>query len=329
MQEKKEGLLATVAAGFRGFGRAVADFFREIGTAFAKGDWRTRTSFLVMGFGCFTRRQFIKGLLYFATEVLFILYLVFFGGRYLAKFGSLGTELFSREWDEANQIWINAPGDNSMLILLYNVLTIFLAVFFLVLYFSNIRAAWQAQQLEEQGKPLHTFRQGALNLLDKNLHVTLLTPPALGVLAFTVLPVVFMILLAFTNFDRNHQPPGHLFTWVGLQNFKDVFWQDPLKSHTMFSLLGWTVVWAIFATFVNYFLGMILALMINKKGIKLKGLWRTLFVVSIAVPAFVTLLLMRQMLQDQGTVNVLLRDILGWTNAPIHFLTDGTLAKIS
>ena len=54
---------------------------------------------------------------------------------------------------------------------------------------------------------------------------------------------------------------------------------------------------------------MIVALMINKKGIKFKALWRTLFVIAIAVPQFVSLLLMNQMLQVDGAFNVLLTDI--------------------
>ena len=33
-------------------------------------------------------------------------------------------------------------------------------------------------------------------------------------------------------------------------------------------ILSWTLIWAFFATFTNYFLGMFVAMMINKKGIK-------------------------------------------------------------
>jgi shikimate kinase len=45
---------------------------------------------------------------------------------------------------------------------------------------------------------------------------------------------------------------------------------------------------------------MLIALMINRKGIKLKKLWRTLFVIAIAVPQFVTLLLMQKILDTDG-----------------------------
>ncbi|MEG2087864.1 MAG: sugar ABC transporter permease, partial [Angelakisella sp.] len=152
--------------------------------------------------------------------------------------------------------------------------------------------------------------------------------PTLGVVAFTILPLIFMRLMAFTNYDKFHQPPGNLFTWVGLVNFKDMLWDDPLKSHTFVELFKWTIVWAFFSTITNYIFGMILALMINKKGIRLKGLWRTIFVTTIAVPQFVTLLLMSKMLNELGPINVILQQ-LGLTSGPIPFLTDGTLAKIT
>ena len=69
---------------------------------------------------------------------------------------------------------------------------------------------------------------------------------------------------------------------------------------------------------------MIVALMINKKGIKLKALWRTLFVVTVAVPQFVTLLLMNQMLQVDGAINILLQN-LGIISQPILFLNSTAL----
>ena len=73
------------------------------------------------------------------------------------------------------------------------------------------------------------------------------------------------------------------------------------------------MIWAVAATFSNYILGMIVALMINKKGIKLKGVFRTMFVITIAVPQFVSLLLMRQIIEGNefGAINQLLKG-LGW-----------------
>ena len=49
---------------------------------------------------------------------------------------------------------------------------------------------------------------------------------------------------------------------------------------------------------------------------------------TIAVPHFVTLLIIRQMLQPNGAVNVLLQN-LGWISSPLPFFTDKWWARIT
>lgn len=122
-------------------------------------------------------------------------------------------------------------------------------------------------------------------------------------------------------------PPGNLFTWVGMTNVTDIFLGNAIKTRTFFGLLGWTIVWAILATFTNYILGMLLAVAINSKMVKLKQLWRTCFVIAIAVPQFVSLLLISRALEPAGAINVLLQK-LGLISAPLPFLLNPTLARI-
>ncbi len=97
---------------------------------------------------------------------------------------------------------------------------------------------------------------------------------------------------------------------------------------TFWRVLGWTIVWAVFATFFCNFLGLILAIVINRKETQCKAFWRTCFVISIAVPQFVSFLVMRQMLQQHGAVNNLL---LEWGLLRIRFHSGPTLmwARVS
>ena len=143
----------------------------------------------------------------------------------------------------------------------------------------------------------------------------LLALPFLGLLIFTVMPLIFMVLLAFTNYDYAHMPPGKLFNWVGIDNFRTMFSLGEGTSGFAFVFLRvllWTFVWAFFATFTNYFLGLLVALLINKKGIRFKAFWRTLFVIAIAVPQFVTLLLMQKILDGDGILNKILGTNILW-----------------
>lgn len=322
---------------FKGIGRGIVSFFKWIingfknyGNRFSKGDSYTKLSYIIMGTGNIGRGQILKGLLFFACEVAYFVYMASFGIKYLSDFTTLGTQETYKYVPDGGWKEVTVQGDNSMFILLFSVLSIMLTVAFFALYIANTKSAYNVQVLAENGRKIETSKEMIHNLLDKNFHVTLLTIPTLMVCAFTILPLIFMILIAFTNYNIDHQPPGKLFTWVGLDNFSSVFFGNGKKSRTFFSLLQWTIVWAIFATFVNYILGMVLALLINKKGIKLKAFWRTLFVITIAVPNFVTLMLMSQILSEQGAFNVLLQD-LHITDHNINFIGDpgGFIPKVT
>ena len=82
------------------------------------------------------------------------------------------------------------------------------------------------------------------------------------------------------------------------------------------------------ATFTNYILGMLLAVAINSKPVKLKQVWRTCFIIAIAIPQFVSLLLISRALEPAGAVNVLLQK-LGLIDAPLPFLLNPMLARIT
>ena len=93
-------------------------------------------------------------------------------------------------------------------------------------------------------------------------------------------------------------------------------------------MLLWTLIWAFFATFTNYFLGMFVAMAINKKGIKFKKGWRTILVMTIAIPQFISLLYVSKMFAKNGIVNGFLMD-MGWIQTALPFWEDATWARIT
>lgn len=321
-----------IANFFKSIGLAIAKLFVSIGkglkfygTTFVKGDWATKLSYIIFGVGDLSKGKYYKGIIYFLIEVLYILYMIFFGGGYIAKFDTLGTVESHIEY--VGRAPKTVLGDNSMLILLYSVLTIVISIVFLAIYISNIKDAYRHQLMRAEGKKPSTLKEDVKDFLDGKYHITLLSFPTLLIAVFNILPLIFMILIAFTTYNKINLPPASLFTWCGFENFGSVL--DVIggsrKAATFIELTKWTLIWAVFATFTNYILGMIVALMINKKGIKFKSLWRTLFVLAIAVPQFVSLLLMNQILQEDGALNILLGYFMGG-NPHIQFLNSTPLA---
>ncbi|MBQ6499044.1 MAG: sugar ABC transporter permease, partial [Ruminococcus sp.] len=264
---------------FVGIGKGFAGFFSR----FVKGDWATKLSYIIMGFGNIVRGQVVKGLLFLATEVLFILYMIGFGWDKIYNLGFFnnGTIGFNEEGYGINPV-TGRPGriegDDSMKLLLYGVMTLVIIAIFIVIYVANTKSAYKAQQTKAAGEKLPGFLDELKEFFDSKFHVTLLAFPTLTISIFTILPLLFMILIAFTNYDHSHI--GKLFSWVGFETFGKVFTNTGAASmgKTFVELVKWTLIWAVLATVLNYILGMVVALMINKKGIKLKALWRTLFV---------------------------------------------------
>jgi len=307
----------------------IAKFIKDVIMTFVKGSWKTRLTYLVMGFGNLAHKQFLRGLLFLAFEAAFIFYMIFAGGYWLSKIGTLGDVSTHRVLDEELGVYVIQYGDNSFKILLYGVLTMFFIVALAFTWWLSVKQSRTLDELDKDKKRIASDKDDIAGLVDENFHRTMLSLPLIGIVVFTVIPIIFMILVAFTNFDLNHNPPMNRFGWVGWDNFGQLFtWGGSKFSATFGEILVWTLIWAFFATFTNYFLGMLVALLINKKGIVFKKGWRTILVLTVTIPQFISLLYISKMFGENGIINNLLSS-WGWIKSPILFWKDPTLAKIT
>ncbi len=287
------------------FINSIGQQFKGFGHAVAKGDIWVKLSLIIMGAGYIARKQLVKGILMIAIELgaLISLFEVFL--PYMAKLNTLGTVQREEVFDIVTMQKTVNDYDNSLLILLYGIIGILIIVAFIALYISNINCVYRLQKMQETGAHINTIKEDIKTLKNEKFHITLLTLPSIGVLLINIIPILFMICIAFTNYDENHQPPTYLFTWVGLQNFKTIFTTTTTITfgYAFVRILAWTLIWAILATATTFLGGILLAKFINHEHTMCKGLWRTLFVITIAVPQFVTLMLISKMFGDNGIVN--------------------------
>lgn len=297
-----------------------------LGKAFKEGDLWSKLSFVFWGLSNIVRGQIVKGLLYFIIEVSYIYYMITSGADNLKNLITLGENLQGMVFDESIGIYIISQGDNSMLFLLYGVATFVVTFLFIAIGISSVLSGEEARSIKAEGKAVPGLFDDIKALFDKKIHRLFLAIPVVGILVFTITPLIYMILMAFTNYDSNHQPPGNLFDWVGFQTFKGVLSFNSNISGTFWPVLAWTIVWGFIATFSCYFLGMFLAMLINSDGIRFKKVWRTIFLLTMAIPAFISLLVVSTMIGRNGIVNVLLQQ-WGFTKEPLPFLTNGIWAK--
>ncbi len=326
-----------------GFFRKIGNSFSEFGKRFVDGSIGTKLSHFIFGAGSFYHGQIIKGLIFLLIQVGILAVMIFcpsinntpYGWKALVNL-SLKNVFEGGEFDPLTGEM--AVGSDCKLMILFGFVTIALIFIYFIVWSINIASSYKADNDKKVGKKPTTFKDDLKELLDGKFHVLMLTPTCIAATVFTILPTIFMISLAFTTYNQQdmHNLGTNLFHWNGFQNFISVFTGEgslgfEIKNRFL-PVLGWTFIWAIFATLTCYFGGIILALLINKKDLKAKKLFRTLFILTIAVPQFISLLAVRNLLGEYGPINSLLQSI-GWTSAPIGFLglkaTDSEiLAKI-
>lgn len=310
MANQKKG---TAMAAVVGFFKVIGGFFSSFGTAVAKGDLFVKLSLLWWwGAGYVRRKQYIKAVIMTALEAAVILFTIFFAMDYVPKFGSLGTIKAEKVFNPQTMKSEFNDYDHSFMILLFSLFSFVVWFTAIIVWIKNTINVYKLQLMEKQGEHINTFKEDLKTYIGEKFHITLLTLPVLGVIVFTLIPILLLIFVAFTNYDQQHTPPTELFTWVGFNNFVALFGGGGLTStfgYSFIRVLAWTLVWALFSTFTTYIGGILLSLMLNSTKTRAPKFWRTLFVVTIAVPQFVSLLLVRNFFADSGIVNTICANI--------------------
>ncbi|MFA6624195.1 MAG: sugar ABC transporter permease [Bacilli bacterium] len=309
-----------ILAGLKTFGRNIRSFFVNLSYQFHVSERKEKialvSSFFLMGIPLMCYKEFVKGILFLLVQVLITSFLIARGVADIENFFILS----------ATESLNGVP-------LLYGIIALLLVVFFLVMYFLNYKSVVDTVTRINGRKEVETYRREIHNLANSKFYITSLIVPVLGTVAFTIIPLIFMVLIAFTNYSlvtaegyNNTNANLNIFLdWVGLSTFERVF-TEGANLQDLLSVFSWTMIWATIATFSCYFGGLFLAMLLNKKAIKGKIIYRSLFVVAMAMPQFVSLLTMRTIFDTYGPLNSLLVN-LGIINQNYEFWMNEFSAK--
>ena len=301
--------------------------FAQLRKICKEGNWKVLLSAFLWGSGSLFYKEWIKGAIYLALEIAFILFFVFFGGEAVVGFFTLGTV-------EANP-WFGIEGDNSIIMMIWGIFSFIVLIMGIMLLYSSVKSAFAAQKRAEAGEKPEPFRRVLAGLLDKNFYKTALFLPVIAVSMFNILPIIFMILIAFTNYGGDIVPPK-LVDWVGFVNFVRLFNLGEFSS-TFVKILEWNVIWAVLATSLTYFGGLGLALLYNKKCVKARGFFRIFPVLAYALPGFITMLGFKFMFSYGGPINYYIKELggkavgfldidAGWTARIVGLLVSGWMS---
>jgi arabinogalactan oligomer/maltooligosaccharide transport system permease protein len=140
-----------------------------------------------------------------------------------------------------------------------------------------------------------------------------IAPAVIALITLTFYPTAYGFYLAFTNADQSHLGDT---SWVGLANFWTVLITPGMLRVTLF-----TFIWAFSNVICHVLFGLILALALNKPGLRGKTVYRTILLLPWAIPGYISVLAWNGMLQPDGLIN----GILG---THVEFLSGAWSARI-
>lgn len=267
---------------------------------------------ILPGCGQFYNKQLLKGSIFFILAVAFLY--VFWDLLDMGIWGiiTLGTE---------------TPRDHSIFLLVYGIIALIVLTFGIAFYIYNLRDAYNNGKKRDLRIPLNSVREQYKQLIDDGFPYLMISPGFLLLTFVVILPIIFVFLLAFTNYDLYHSPPAKLVDWVWFENFTDIASIDIWRK-TFFAVLAWTIVWTFGATTLQVALGVFLAVLVNQKDLKGKAIIRTVFILPWAVPAFVSILVFAGMFNESfGTINTDLLAFFGIDHIP--WMTDPLWTRLA
>ncbi|MEG2404355.1 MAG: sugar ABC transporter permease, partial [Oscillospiraceae bacterium] len=214
--------------------------------------------------------------------------------------------------------------DHSITLMVCGIIAATILLLFLFFAVWNVRDAYRTRKQIEQGHTINSVDY-IKKTWERSFEYIMITPGILLVIFIIMIPMLFTMILAFTNYNTSTIPPKNLVEWSGFNTFSDIV-KLPIWGSTFIGVLTWNVIWAILATFCAYVFGLLQAVLINSKGIRLKPLWRGIYILPWAVPAMVSILVLRAMFNREGAFNQILMN-LGLINQAIPFLSDANWAR--
>jgi arabinogalactan oligomer / maltooligosaccharide transport system permease protein len=268
---------------------------------------------IIPGLGQFYNRQFVKGAVFLILALSF--FVVF---QDLLAWGFWGLITLGEDV---------AYGDHSIFLLVQGIIAVLITALGLGVYVINLYDAYKVGKKRDLKEGVSTLKEQYRSLIDNGFPYLMISPGFILMVFVVILPIIFVVLLSFTNYDLYHSPPAKLVDWVGFKNFI-MIWQLEEWRETFFSVLAWTIVWTFGATTLQVALGIFLAVVVNQKDLKFKGLIRTVLILPWAVPAFVSTLVFAGMFNETfGAINRDIVSLFGIDDIP--WMTEALYTRIA
>lgn len=263
--------------------------------------WTSWLTFLIPGLGQVLNKQYTKAIImFFATIYIYAIAI-----PYALGYGNYKGEGI------AGLITLAADGgklDRSIIFMIEGIIAIFLVIIAIFLMFVCFKDANRVEKETIKGCRHKAWIETKQTMFEDGFPYLVISPAAIVTIFIVCVPIVTTIFLAFTGMAPKTQGK---FGWEALQNYKMIFLGQGMVGSIFWRILGWTIIWTLGATTLAVALGFILAIVLNNDRIKGKVLFRSIYLLPWAVPAFISILFFSILAADGGTVVESLKNVFG------------------
>lgn len=265
-------------------------------------------------------KQYFKGMILMLLEIIMIRFVPFFIqsiNRFFSLENSGGNQIISRS-------------DNSASIMINGIISILLIALYFAIYIHYIKEAMRDYECYCKTGIFRNSNKTLMECIQGSFVVWGILPSAALVGILVIVPLVFAILAAFTNLSAPaNMAPGKSFSWVGFDNFAAMFGGQLSWSSAFVRVFLWTIVFAVLSTALCYIGGLVLAYILHHNNFKFRPVMQTVLMLPYAVPAVISMLVWRTLLN--GSFGVVNRTLISWgvISQPINWLSDPFMAKVT
>ncbi|WP_196761229.1 sugar ABC transporter permease [Streptobacillus moniliformis] len=298
----------------------IADLYRKIPVEIESiNKTPALLSLLFPGFGQYHNKQYFKAALFFIG----LLFIYFVAIPYTLGYGNYRGEGIRGLISLAKN---GKKLDKSIIFMIEGIISIILILFTITISYLSFKDAKDVMVAKLKGiRPKTTFE--TIESLKEEGFPYIVSISSFILLIFVViLPIMTTILLSFAGMDPNNQSK---FQWIGFENYKLLLTGTGIAGGPFWLILGWTLLWTIFATTLAITVGFGLALLANNERIKGKVIYRTIYLLPWAVPAFITIMFFSIMSSRTGQITKLLEFMFGGDWAIKNSTTLTRIALIS
>jgi arabinogalactan oligomer/maltooligosaccharide transport system permease protein len=148
----------------------------------------------------------------------------------------------------------------------------------------------------------------------QNLAYLYLVPAFLVMAVITFYPLIYQVIISFTNFETAHLRLGLSdpnLRFVGLDNYIKIIQGGlPVQNFQFFRVLVYNLWWAITNVMVHVPAGVLIAVLLNVQGLWGRRIYRAIYILPVVVPPLVVATVWRNIFDEQyGALNQLLTTI--------------------